>query len=62
MDRPSIIERSLELARSGKCRRVEDIRRRLKEEGFSQVDEHLAGRSFKRQLLEVCAEASRLNA
>ncbi len=54
---PSIIERAFELARTGECGSIDDIRRRLKAEQYSQVDAHLAGTSVRRQLLDLCREA-----
>jgi len=54
---PSIIERAFELARAGDCATIDDIRKRLKAERYSQVDAHLAGTSVRRQLLDLCREA-----
>ena len=54
---PSIIERAFELARSGDYATIDDIRKRLKSERYSQVDAHLAGISVRRQLLDLCREA-----
>jgi hypothetical protein len=44
----SVVERAFEVA--GSCATIEDIRRLLREEGFSQVDAHLGGRTIRRQL------------
>jgi hypothetical protein len=57
MEQPSIVERAFALAKSGECEGVGDIRRRLKEEQFGSVEAHLAGRSIKRQLVELCSKA-----
>lgn len=46
----STVERALELARSGICRSVDDIRRALKSEGYEAVDSHLQGSSLTKQL------------
>ena len=54
---PSIIERAFELARTGQCGSIDDIRKRLKAEQYSQVDAHLAGAAVRRQLLDLCKEA-----
>lgn len=54
---PSIIERAFELAQTGECGSIDDIRKRLKAEQYSQVDAHLAGISVRRQLLDICREA-----
>ena len=51
------LERAFELARTGECTSVDDIRKRLKAEQYSQVDAHLAGASVRRQLLDLCREA-----
>ena len=59
MDRPSLLERAFALAESGDCHGVDDIRRRLKQEQFSGIDEHLSGSSLRRQLAELCANARR---
>ena len=59
MNRISVVERAFELAQSGQCHGVDDIRRRLKEEQFSAIDEHLAGPSLKRQLADICTKACR---
>jgi hypothetical protein len=57
MDEPSILERAFALAKSGECEGMKDIRRRLKEEQFGSIEAHFAGRSIKRQLLELCEKA-----
>ena len=54
---PSIIERAFELARTGQCGSIDDIRKRLKAEQYSQVDAHLSGISVRRQLLDLCRQA-----
>ena len=51
------LERAFELARTGECISVDDIRKRLKAEQYSQVDAHLAGAAVRRQLLDLCKEA-----
>jgi hypothetical protein len=47
------IERAIELAREGNCRTVDDIRRTLAEERFSNVKAHTAGAGIRRQLKEL---------
>ena len=42
------LERAFELASSGECRTVQDIRRRLQHEGYN--GDMLTGRTLKRQL------------
>ena len=47
------IARAFELARSGQCRSIEDIRRKLKSEQYENVDGHINGNMIKRQLIEA---------
>jgi hypothetical protein len=44
------LERAYELARSGPCRTVEEVRRQLTKEKYDSVLEHLGGHSIQRQL------------
>jgi hypothetical protein len=54
--RPTTLERAFELARSGACPGLQDIRQRLKSEGY---DPHqIEGPMLVRQLRELC-DASR---
>jgi hypothetical protein len=46
----STIERAFELARSGSYAAIADIRRQLKIEGFSSVDQHFSAPTLVRQL------------
>ena len=60
--RPSIapkstIERALELAATGRFRKVEQIRNALIRERFGDVDLHLSGAMTRRQLLDAAANA-----
>jgi len=48
MDHPGIIERAFELAHCSTT--VEDVRKVLKSEGYSNVDAHLAGASIRADL------------
>ncbi len=48
--RPLLIERAFELARSGSCRSVAEVAARLKRENYEAVDAHLAGPSLRRDL------------
>jgi hypothetical protein len=57
MTTPTTLERAFELARSGTCSSLQDIRRRLKGEGFDQVEAHLAGPAIGKQLRRLCEEA-----
>jgi hypothetical protein len=47
MHSPDIIERAFELARSAT---IEEVRRMLRREGYSNVDAHLAGPTIKAEL------------
>ena len=57
MTAQTTLERAFELARSGSCASVNDIRRQLKAERYDQVEAHLSGSSISRQLRALCAEA-----
>ena len=48
--KPGIIERALELA--PECVSVSDVKRKLKAEGYTQIEEHLAGRMIRTQIVE----------
>jgi hypothetical protein len=48
MNIPNIIERAFQLAPSHTS--IDDIRKILRQEGYSQVDAHLAGASIKADL------------
>ena len=52
-----VVERALQLAGSGECRTLGDIHQRLRREQFTQIPEHLAGRSIKAQLNQLMADA-----
>ena len=54
MGSPHIIERAFQLARAS--RSIDDIRRTLREEGYSNVDAHLAGASIKADLKKLAAQ------
>ncbi|WP_106640153.1 hypothetical protein [Allosphingosinicella vermicomposti] len=54
---PTTLERAFELARSGECANVAEIRARLKRERHDQVEAHLTGLSINRQLRALCEEA-----
>ena len=58
MDRPTIIERAFQLARSGDCPDMLQLEATLKREGYSSVHEHLSGGSLRRQLKPLFAEAA----
>jgi hypothetical protein len=49
----NIIERAFQLARDGN--QIDDIRKALRQEGYSNVDAHLAGASIKADLKKQAA-------
>ncbi len=54
---PLIFERAFQLARSGECRSVEEVRKRLVAEKYEMVDAHLSGPLIRRQLRQECRTA-----
>jgi hypothetical protein len=48
------VERAYQLALSGECAGIEDIRRRLKSERFEAFDLHLTSRTLKSELRRIC--------
>ncbi len=48
MDSPDIIERAFQLAQSSV--NIEEVRKALRREGYSNVDAHLAGRMIRADL------------
>ncbi len=52
----STLERAFELARSGNCRTIDDIRRQLSREGFELVHAHISGGMITKQLRETMAK------
>ncbi len=57
MPESGTIERAFELARSGTCRSLEDVRRKLKAEGYLAIPEHLGGSAIKKQLAALIKAA-----
>ena len=51
------VERAFDLARSGQCRSVAEIIRRLPEGDRAAVQEHLDIPSARRQLILICSDA-----
>jgi hypothetical protein len=51
------IERAIELAKSGRCASIDDIRRVLKAERYEAVDANLSGHFTKRQLVGLMTQA-----
>ena len=57
MTRSAAVERAYELARSGQCRSVAAIIRRLPDEDRAAVEEHLRIPAARRDLILVCSDA-----
>ncbi len=55
--RLTTIERAYELANSGECATVGEIKARLKAERFADVDGQLYGRTMMTALRKLCTEA-----
>jgi hypothetical protein len=56
-ERPSVVERAFEIAKSGKVANIPDLRKQLTVEGYSNNAQFLAGRSLSNQLTRMIAEA-----
>ena len=52
--RPTTLERAYELARSGACRTVTDIKLQLQAEGYDRVRDSLYGQSLNADLRKLC--------
>jgi hypothetical protein len=57
MTRISAIDRALDLARSGHCRSVSEIIRRLSVSDRAIVEAHLAQPAARRELILICSDA-----
>jgi hypothetical protein len=57
MTRTSPVERAFALARSGQCRSISEILRRLPDEDRDAVEAHLAVPSARRELILICSDA-----
>ena len=57
MIRGTAIERAFDLAKSGQCRSVSEIVRRLPVEDRQAVEAHLTKPNARRELILVCSEA-----
>lgn len=58
-DRLTTLERAFQLAKSGDCASVTQIRERLKKEGYSDWQSHTKGPSIRAQLNALCAAATK---
>ena len=57
MTRFAAIERAFSLARTGQCRSVADVIRRLPEYDRAAVEAHLVAPSARRELILICSDA-----
>jgi hypothetical protein len=57
MSMPAAVERAFALARSGQCRSVAAIVRRLAAEDRTAVEEYLKAPQARRELILVCSDA-----
>lgn len=57
-DRPTTLERAFQLAKSGECANVDQVRMRLKSEGYSDGQAHTKGPSIRGQLSKLCQAAT----
>ena len=57
MTERSAIERALTLARSGQCRSVSEIIRRLLEEDLEAVETYLSQHAARREMILICSDA-----
>ena len=56
-DRPGVIERAFQVAKSGKVGNIKDVRMQLTGEGYSNVNMALTGRSLAQQISRMIIEA-----
>ena len=54
-----LLERAFELARSGQYSKVEDIERKLGDEGYPKTSAHWNSTTLRKQLREACQKALR---
>ena len=52
------VARAFELARDGTCNSIDDVRRKLEHEGYSNVASHLDSGTLKKQLLALIRAAN----
>jgi hypothetical protein len=57
MTKGSAIDRAIELARSGQCRSVSEIIRRLPPHDREAVEEYLTEHAARRELILLCSDA-----
>lgn len=52
--RPTTLERAYQLAESGECRNVSEIKKRLQSEGYDRIADQLYGRTVTNALRDRC--------
>jgi hypothetical protein len=57
MTNSAAVQRAFTLARSGQCRSVAEIIRRLSEQDRAAVEAHLGAPSARRELILICSDA-----
>lgn len=57
--RATTIERAYQLAESGTCRTIGDVKRQLQIEGFSNIQDQLFGQSTNKALRDRCKASYR---
>jgi hypothetical protein len=55
--RPTTLERAYQLADSGECRTVTDVKKRLQVEGYERIADQLYGRMVTSALRDRCTAA-----
>lgn len=61
-ERLTTLERAFQLAKSGDCVSITQVREKLKKEGYSDWQSHTKGPSIRAQLNALCAEATKAKA
>ena len=56
-DRPGVVERAFEIARSGVVANTSELREQLAAEGYAETIQSLAGRSISTRLSRMITEA-----
>jgi hypothetical protein len=56
-NRPSVVERAFQIAKSGKVANIAALRKQLSEEGYGNAAQALAGRSLANQLTRMITDA-----
>lgn len=55
---PSLLERAYQIARSGECAGLSDLRKQLRAEGHQQIEGHLSGLALRRELAALIDAAN----